>query len=728
LHRLGDTVVVANSDGVAFGPAQRPVAHTAGLRAPFLATTDDGTLWLLGEQNGHTRLGRLRSSDGMIAWETVAAKGLAQLADAHHLSASGTTLTITGSDRILELNTAELKPSYRLAPPHLRFTVVDQQTGRTATHASLPTTLTADTNSLTFSGTLSFDEFGERPAFERRLLPTETVWIATRHGENITYPSLAPGDYVLEVRSTHLGRTGATISHAFAVPPPWYLSPGAFLGYISILGLAGYGFYRHRTRQIRARNEELERIVAERTRQLAEASAAKTEFVASMSHEIRNPMNGVLGLVTMLGEQPAHPRQANTLRLLQSCAEQLRATVDDILDFSKIEARSITLDPIAFDLRETLEASATTVDLTGQAIVFTEQLPPGIRLHGDAPKLRQIFANYLNNALKYGLPPRARVGTILTPIDEHHVRLTLSVTSTGPTIEKEALDKLFESFTRGNDTVGRNIRGTGLGLAICKRYAEAMGGEVGAVSTNGETTFYLNLPFEKLSAPALTSADAAVADPHPSLPAHALAIEDEDYNRIVLGNILAKMNYTVDWATNGAEALALAQRRGYDIILTDYRLPDTDGVTLAKKILALVPEPKPAVFAVTAYSTKEKREECLRAGMAGFISKPITLEKLRGALQSWGESRLSKISLEATPRPLRPVPRDAEIETKWAEIKRIAATDPLAAAQLTHALLGYCRNQHRIDLAEQLELLEEAWRQGRDPRDYLSAIEGFLHA
>jgi signal transduction histidine kinase/CheY-like chemotaxis protein len=728
VHPFGDTLIVANNERVSFGEELRAVEHTAGLKSPHLATTADGSVWLLGEQAGHWRLGRLRRQGPTVAWETVEAKGLAQLPGVQHLSASEGTLTICGGNMILELHIAELKPAYRVTPPNLQFTFREPQTGTVATRDTPPAELRADLNALAFRGTLPFDEFGERPRLERRLLPSETTWIATLAGENVAYPSLSPHDYTLEVRATHLGRTGPIQRHAFTVRQPWYFSRPAIGGYVAFGALLSFLTYRLRTHQMRQRNRELERIVAERTHELAEASAAKSEFVASMSHEIRNPMNGVIGLVNMLREQPGLPHQADHLRLLHRCAEQLRATVDDILDFSKIEARRVLIEASDFDLQETLEAATSSVDPSGGSIIFPDQPPAGIRLRGDAAKLRQILANYLNNALKYGVPPAARVDTILTPAGPDHVRLTLSVTSCGPTIEKDTLDKLFESFTRGDDAVQRNIRGTGLGLAICKRYAVAMGGEVGAVSTNGETTFYVHVPLEKIGERLPSSIDAAVADPHPTLPARALAIEDEDYNRIVLGDILAKMNYTVDWATTGAEALRLVQENGYDIILTDYRLPDTNGVELTKKILKICAVPKPAVFAVTAYSTRERREECLHAGMAGFISKPITLEKLRTTLFTWGDRQLTTISLEAAARNFQPPPAATEISALWLEVKLIATTDGKRAADQAHRLNNLCRVHHKTDIAEQLELLEGALERGEPTTQLVSAIERLLVA
>jgi CheY-like chemotaxis protein len=248
--------------------------------------------------------------------------------------------------------------------------------------------------------------------------------------------------------------------------------------------------------------------------------------------------------------------------------------------------------------------------------------------------------------------------------------------------------------------------------------------------------------------------DTTVTAPAPVLPAKALAIEDESYNRIVLANILKKMNYTVDWATTGEEALRLAKEKGYDVIFTDYRLPDTNGVELTREILKLCSNPTPAVFAITAYSTKERREECLSAGMAGFISKPITLDKLRTTLAAWAEGKLPTISLETAqhtkpapapiplPKPPFPTPvtglippfvaalasamEIAELNDGWDELEQALHVDPRRAAMLAHRLNNICRAHGLIDAAEQFELLEGALERGEPAEPFLHACAPFL--
>lgn len=746
IHQFQKTLVFASSEGVAATLDFRPILKAERLRQAQLAENEDG-LWLVGVQDGVRRLGRLVMTNRVVSWETVEAKGIAQLGELLSFHGNGHLLTFCAGPTIMELRTDRLVTQYRLAPPRLEFVFRDSN-GKTITSSKMARELSVEESGLSLVGRLDADEFSERPQYERRLLPSETQWLPAKVGETVSYPSLSPRDYTLEVRSTHLGHAGEVVSYAFTVLPPWYATGPAMLAYFGLAGMSFYGWYRYRTHTLHRRTAELERIVQDRTRALFQASAAKSEFLAAMSHEIRNPMNGVIGLVENLQDQPHSPRQAYTLRMLQNCADQLRTTVDDILDFSKIEAGKVELESVEFDLRDTLEAAAVTVDLDRDKIRFVDPPERGIRLVGDLGKLRQIFANYLNNALKYGVPPGARVITLLTPI-EGGKRLTLSVTSFGPTIPKEKLDTFFDSFARGSEAVERNIRGTGLGLAICRRYAQAMGGEVGAVSANGETTFYLNIPFAQ--APTETLEIKSAPTPN-GLPARALAIEDEDYNRIVLGNILAKMNYSVDWATTGAEALKLAQENGYDIIFTDYRLPDTNGVELARRILAHCSDPTPAVFAVTAYSTKERRDECLKAGMSGFISKPITLEKLRTTLAAWAEGKLATISLEtsqpktppvsavppsapaaSTPEPPAPVPAPApapkpadELVAGWHELLGLIRTEPKKAVFVAHRLNNLCRALGLIDAAEQLELLEGALERGEPTEALVKASEAFL--
>jgi signal transduction histidine kinase/DNA-binding NarL/FixJ family response regulator len=545
--------------------------------------------------------------------------------------------------------------------------------------------------------------------------------------------NLPTGQNTLQLRVRHLGELGPVTEFRVWRKLPWYLSYAGITLFAFVGSLAFYGAVKLRTRQILAQNRELEAKIVERTQELAKANAAKSEFLAAMSHEIRNPMNGVIGIVKILQESKLGAREKYYLTTLHRCAEQLRTTVDDVLDFSKIEAGKITLHPDTFDLAESINATISAVDLTGDRLELASWA--GLRpvVTGDQGKFMQILTNYFNNALKYGVPPSATIDVFVLNEGPQHCRVTVAVKNAGPDIPPHELPTLFESFTRGEYATRGRIGGSGLGLSICKKFAEAMGGGVAVTSSGGMTVFQLTIPFEIAHLRNKSEAGTTVSR---QLHARALAIEDEDYNRLVLGSILQKLGYRVDWACDGKTALQLAQQNGYDLVLTDLMLPDTDGGTLARDILATCDDPKPPVFAVTAYSTKEKEEECLRAGMAGFISKPLTVEKLEAALQNWADKRpgAAKTKMVAEQNqhaeaegpsvsilqlsklgPLEAILPDftKKIQSEWAMIDRMLEDrECTPAANAAHKLISAMLLVEADVASDQLRLLESRLRDG----------------
>jgi CheY-like chemotaxis protein len=346
---------------------------------------------------------------------------------------------------------------------------------------------------------------------------------------------------------------------------------------------------------------------------------------------------------------------------------------------------------------------------------------------GDHGKFCQILTNYFSNALKYGVPPSASIDVYVLNEGLQRCRVTVAVKNTGPDIPAHEQATLFETFTRGEYAKRGRIGGSGLGLSICKKFAETMGGSVGVTSSGGLTVFQVTIPFEIAQSHRSAEGDAVVTR---SLNARALAIEDEDYNRLVLGNILAKLGYKVDWACDGKTALQLAQQNGYDLILTDLMLPDTDGGTLTREILKHCEEPKPPIFAVTAYSTKEKEDECLQAGMAGFISKPITVEKLEASIQGWASRHrtsakpfveqsapTANITVTQLGRlgPLEVILPDfmRKIESEWTSIDRMLEDrECTPAANAAHKLVSAMLLVEADVLSDQLRLLESRLRDG----------------
>lgn len=515
-------------------------------------------------------------------------------------------------------------------------------------------------------------------------------------------------------------RNGLSTVQTFSVhrPYPWWLRTWAWPIHLSILFGVILAGIRLRTNQLQRRNRELENYVAERTAALRKANAAKEEFLAGISHEIRNPLNGVVGICAMLADRDVGPREKMLVRTLGGCADQLRSMLDDILDFGRIERGDVQLVNLDFELRSLLEESARVMDpeLTRCTLILPDE---DIWLHGDSGKLRQVICNLVSNALKYGDPAEAGIEARAERTDTGRARLRIAVRNTGPTIPADELPRLFESFRRGRLNEGQP--GSGLGLAVCRRLVQAMGGRILAASENNVTEFSIELVLPAALPPATD------ASPEVREISHALAIEDEDYNRIALGHILRGLGYSVDWAADAATAIKLAGNRPYDLILTDWKLPDMSGDELCRVLLSLQPEPLPPVIAVTAYSADEKLQAAIAAGMAGYVVKPVTSEKLRDVIRRLSGGLRPRRSLDtrllaAAPRSSAPraqlaslgslAPSAEELAEKicdnWQAFTALAEMKDPRAANSVHALRSLLLLAGEQTAAEQAGLLENA--------------------
>ena len=385
--------------------------------------------------------------------------------------------------------------------------------------------------------------------------------------------------------------------------------------------------------------------------------------------------------------------------------------LDDILDFSRMEHGNIPLHSGVFELRGLVEESARVMAPPLEACSLL--LPEEPRWFvGDSGRIRQIVCNLVSNALKYGRPREAGVELRIEPEGLNRSRIRIAVRNTGPTIPPEELPRLFESFRRGS-TAG-STPGTGLGLAICRRLAEAMGGHLTAASADGNTEFALELVLIHSHAPEPS------AGPPPAV-SRALAIEDEDYNRLALGHVLRALGFSVDWAPDGASALKLAARQPYDLILTDWRLPDVEGDELCRRLQRILPEPKPPVVAVTAYSSPEKIAAAKAAGMAGFVTKPVTLEKLEHLIRGLSGNLSPRRSLDVARSPFTasvlaglgdlapPVEKlAADLAAGWQQTEAMANLHDPRTGRSAHALRSLLLLAGEEDTSEQVGLLEAA--------------------
>jgi signal transduction histidine kinase/CheY-like chemotaxis protein len=453
-------------------------------------------------------------------------------------------------------------------------------------------------------------------------------WEPVLAGAKLAIDRLAPGESAVEVHAKLVGldrTTSFRVERAF----PFWLTWPAFALYAVASAALVWGLVKWRVKHLALEARRLQGIVDERTSELKKAQAVREEFFSTLSHEIRNPLNGVVGLCDILSEAPPGsigPREKRIVGTLRGCAGQLRGMLDDVLDFSRIDRGEIQLSIETFDLVSAIEGSVRSVDvgLTNSELVIPHD---PVWVSGDCGKLRQIITNLASNGLKYGIPQKIRI-TLASKVNrEGSLDVQISVSNTGNTIPEKDLISIFKGFSRGDDAIRRRIPGHGLGLAVSRRMAHSMGGTLTAQSHEGLTVFSLAIAL------AISDAPVTVAPTtHKPKLSKALAIEDESYNRMVLGHILSQLGYSVDWAVDGASAMERIRSETYDLVLTDYLLPDTTGAELANRILSEAPEPKPPVIAVTAYSTHEKVSELLKAGVAQIVSKPVSLEKMRTAI------------------------------------------------------------------------------------------------
>jgi CheY-like chemotaxis protein len=364
--------------------------------------------------------------------------------------------------------------------------------------------------------------------------------------------------------------------------------------------------------------------------------ALKSAFLASLNHEIRTPLSGVMGMVDLLLETNLDDEQRDYVNAARMCAESLSELLNATLEYSALEAGLVTLDESEFSVREMLEATISQFRAKAEAkslsLLVTLDTNLAETLVGDALRIRELLAHLVSNAIKFtnygSVDVRACTRRISGYDESEPVELEVRVRDTGIGIAPHTLEGIFESFKQGESGLARSYPGLGLGLALANKLAAMMGGRIQVESQLAAgSTFTVVIPLHRSAEPFHGSVEElfpAQAETGPRV----LAVEDNPVGLTVLRHLLERRHLRVDGAVSGIDALEAAAHKHYDLILMDLQMPEMDGLTAATEIRKLPGYSQVPIVALTANFSDHVRQECLQHGMQAFLSKPVEAGEL----------------------------------------------------------------------------------------------------
>ncbi|HMD86767.1 MAG TPA: ATP-binding protein [Terriglobia bacterium] len=483
------------------------------------------------------------------------------------------------------------------------------------------------------------------PTFRYRIGADTDPWVQTQARE-VRFAELPAGSYRFEVQGeVEPGVWSRPALLEFRIRAPWFLSWPCRVSLVFLLaGMIWLGWRRQEARQRKVR-AELEVAVEERTRDLTaararaeQASRVKSEFVANISHEMRTPLNAVMGFTHLALQVTEKPEVGEYLRNVHLSAKGLLGLINDILDFSKMESGRVQILPVAFALRPFIAEIASILGREAarkrleMKIIVEDSAPEWVS--ADQGRLRQVLVNLLGNALKF-----TSQGTVTLQVAHSVNQLKCAVSDTGIGVPPDKQATIFEAFQQADNSTSRRYGGTGLGLTISKRLVESMGGQITLASEPGKgSTFRFSIDAPAASAPPVI---AQPSEEMPARPMRILVVEDNRVNQHLILALLRKRGHTTEVAGNGVEALAAIERGSFDLVLMDIQMPEMDGLEAVRRIRkaeAITGMHLPVV-AMTARAMAGDREAILAAGMDDYLEKPVQLERLDAVLRRASSAR-----------------------------------------------------------------------------------------
>ncbi|MFA6223762.1 MAG: response regulator [Desulfomonilaceae bacterium] len=365
------------------------------------------------------------------------------------------------------------------------------------------------------------------------------------------------------------------------------------------------------------------------------ASLAKSQFLANMSHQIRTPLNGVIGMVDLSLGTELNEEQREYMETAKISADSLLTLINDILDFSKIEAGKLELVPIDFSLRDCIANTLTTLAVIAhkKGLELIYEIPAEVPdyVTGDPGRLRQILVNLVGNAIKFTETGEVSVRTQLESETDSEICLQFTITDTGIGIPVHKQEKIFDSFEQADGSTTREYGGTGLGLAVSTQLIRMMGGTIWVQSDVGRGSvfrFTVNLGLQAQPSGMFISFESSSLMDVP-----VLVVDDNATNRRVLTQMLASWNMkpvSVDGAGAALVEMKLAYDRGtpYPVVLIDYMMPDTDGFELAAQIKGDPNLKESILIMLTSAGERGHAARCVELGIAAYLMKPVRQSEL----------------------------------------------------------------------------------------------------
>jgi signal transduction histidine kinase/CheY-like chemotaxis protein len=466
---------------------------------------------------------------------------------------------------------------------------------------------------------LSFDN-AKSHRYRFRLDHYDPDWIETGASGDRVFPQLPPAHYRLQVQAKTADNVWSDVRVvSFQIAPPWWRTlwaMTAFAMFAALILWAMAAAYRARLRRRHAWH------LAEHKRTLAEqASLAKTRFLATLGHEVRTPMTGVLGMSELLLGTPLDARQRGYTESIRRAGNHLLRLVNDALDLARIEAGKLQLDTQPFSLRGMLDEVIELMKPLAEQrhLQFDDAIALDVpaTVLGDPMRIKQILLNLLGNAIKF--TEHGSVGLHVSM--GHGEDILFEVRDTGPGLNDEQKSRLFRRFEQADSRTSARYGGSGLGLAISQELAAAMAGRITVDSTPGQgTRFVVELPLPRAATATVTNVFESAGISRRGL--DVLLVEDDPTVAEVMVGLLQAQGHRVVHVAHGLAALAESAVARFDIALLDLDLPGLDGLALARQLRAQgfgAP-----LLAVTARADAEAESLARAAGFAGFLRKPLT--------------------------------------------------------------------------------------------------------